>query len=350
MNIEELKAKALDFIRCGIAANYSGDRRGELMLQVYDPAAAIFEELEAVKAERDALKDELGGWESTLRSLVADKYNENETALDAVGNYVSDLNHDLDSLRARIEAAKKQEPFACYVGEGFIKYPAMNIASIKKAAEKFGYEFAELYTLPPVPAQECTFHGFDAQACMERSKEAPCEPVNHNSIPDFLLEMSRQMRHQDSRSTSHPFWQVRCHRYIPTEQGYNDHHWEICGDEGVIYRSTEEIELLQDYLIENHSEFLNARNEYHDAVDIGEWLRDDINEDDLPDGLRMIYVQQVEEVVSTHFTEHDARGFIERQQHNCPKLYTYVESAYWSPQIRKLQDWIISLTAERQNG
>jgi hypothetical protein len=30
----------------------------------------------------------------------------------------------------------------------------MNIASIKKAAEKFGYEFAELYTLPPMLAQQ----------------------------------------------------------------------------------------------------------------------------------------------------------------------------------------------------
>lgn len=254
-----------------------------------------------------------------------------KTHVGAVGHFaqmrteLEAVKDERDALRARIEAAEKQEAFACYVGEGFIKYPAMNIESIKLAADKFKYGFVELYTMPPMPAHK-------------------------NAIPEFLLEMSQQMRTQDSRSTSHPFWQVRCHRYIPTEQGYNDHHWEICGDEGVIYRSTEEIELLQDYLIENHSEFLNARNEYHDAVDIGEWLRDDINEDDLPDGLRMIYVQQVEEVVSTHFTEHDARGFIERQQHNYPKLYTYVESAYWSPQIRKLQDWIISLTAERQNG
>jgi len=199
--------------------------------------------------------------------------------------------------------------------------------------------------------QECTFHGFDAQSCMEHSKEVPCEPVNHNSIPDFLLEMSRQMRHQDSRSTSHPFWQVRCHRYIPTEQGYNDHHWEICGYEGVIYRSTDPIEQLHEYLIENHPEFVIERNEYHDAEDICDWLDEDFNgAAHLPDVLNLIYVQEIEEVVSTHFTEHDARGFIERQQHNYPKLYTYVESAYWSPQIRKLQDWIISLTAEQKNG
>lgn len=340
-HIEEPWKKFRDASGCGISS-INGDLIAEGLSEVdSDRIVACVNSLAGVPDE--LLQDD--------DKNIINRYTEHlkkETVRQA--DLLAEVTEERDALKAELEAAKKQEPFACYVGEGFIKYPAMNIASIKKAAEKFGYEFAELYTLPPVPAQECTFHGFDAQACMERSKEAPCEPVNHNSIPDFLLEMSRQMRHQDSRSTSHPFWQVRCHRYIPTEQGYNDHHWEICGDEGVIYRSTEEIELLQDYLIENHSEFLNARNEYHDAVDIGEWLRDDINEDDLPDGLRMIYVQQVEEVVSTHFTEHDARGFIERQQHNYPKLYTYVESAYWSPQIRKLQDWIISLTAERQNG
>ena len=73
--------------------------------------------------------------------------------------------------RARIEAAEKQEPFACYVGEGFLKYPAMNIASIKKAAKKFGYEFAELYKLPPMPAQQPNWkaeakRAFDAMMTM----------------------------------------------------------------------------------------------------------------------------------------------------------------------------------------
>jgi hypothetical protein len=41
-----------------------------------------------------------------------------------------------------------------------------------------------------------------------------------------------------------------------------------------------------------------------------------------------------------------AEQFIERKQHDYPKLYTYAESAYWSPQLRELQDWIKSLTQE----
>ncbi len=104
--------------------------------------------IEELKAELEAVKDELGGLESTLRSLVADKYNENETALDAVGNYISDLNHDLDSLRASIEAAEKQEPYG-YDSCGDLIYR-------KEDGLKSPNPIA-LYALPPMPAQQQTY-------------------------------------------------------------------------------------------------------------------------------------------------------------------------------------------------
>ena len=63
-----------------------------------------------------------------------------------------------------------------------------------------------------------------------------------------------------------------------------------------------------------------------------------------PPDVKKLYMQEIEEVVSTHLTEHDANWFISRKQHDYPPLYTYVVSAYWSPQLRELQDWIIGLT------
>lgn len=65
---------------------------------------------------------------------------------------------------------------------------------------------------------------------------------------------------------------------------------------------------------------------------------------DLPDDIKKFHMQEIEEVVSTHLTQHEAEWFIKRKQHDYPKLYTYVESAYWSPQLRELQDWVKSLT------
>ncbi|EGR2446752.1 TPA: DNA N-6-adenine-methyltransferase [Vibrio cholerae] len=46
-------------------------------------------------------------------------------------------------------------------------------------------------------------------------------------IPDFLIEMSKQMHEQNNRITADPIWQVRHKQYLVTEQGYNESHWEI---------------------------------------------------------------------------------------------------------------------------
>jgi len=129
-----------------------------------------------------------------------------------------------------------------------------------------------------------------------------------------------------------------------TEQGYDEHHWEICGDEGVVYSSLDPIDELYKYLDENREDFVSHWNEENHVDHISEWF-DPEDDDHLPDGLRRVYVQETEEIVSTHLTEAGAYQFIARKQHDYPKLYTYAESAYWSPQLRQLQDWIISLSA-----
>lgn len=168
------------------------------------------------------------------------------------------------------------------------------------------------------------------------------------AVPEFLLEMSKQMREQPNRMTAHPFWQVRCNRYLPTLEGYSEHHIEICGDDGVVYRSDRPVSDLHDYLVENHEEWCQQwAEENHDDDDWKEAVKCyfDLDCDDLPEELRKVPVQEVEEVVSTHLTQAGAEQFIKRKQHDYPKLFTYVESAYWSPQLRELQDWIISLTA-----
>lgn len=172
--------------------------------------------------------------------------------------------------------------------------------------------------------------------------------------PDWLLEMAEQMRDQPTRSTAHPFWQVRCKRHLPTAEGYNDSHYEVVGDEGVVWRSIDPIKGLVDHLLEHHEEWCRQWAEDHDHMDdcstVAEAIESffDASEGELPDGLTTVFVQEVEEVVTTHLTQADAEWFIKRKQHDYAPLYTYVESAYWSPQMRQLQDWIISLV--RQNG
>lgn len=162
-------------------------------------------------------------------------------------------------------------------------------------------------------------------------------------LPAFILEMSKQMTEQSNRCTAHPFWQVRCKRYEVTAEGYNEHHWILVNDDGEFFRSDHD-ENANDALLEHYPEFCEKWQNDNDQDDFFENF--DADYEDLPSGVTFLHVQEVEQVISTHLTEHDANWFIKRKQHDYPKLYTWVESAYWSPQFRQLQDWIISLTHE----
>ena len=178
-------------------------------------------------------------------------------------------------------------------------------------------------------------------------------------IPEFLLEMSKQMNEQDSRCTAHPFWQVRCKRYVVTEEGYNESHWELHSEdsEGIPtystlpfydnYAATEDFEnknkkWCSEWIEQNvEPETVGEDSAFTDFFDFENHKEDGWG---WPDGYRVVHFQEIEEVVSTHLTQHDAEQFIKRKQHDYPELYTWVESAYWSPQFKQLQDWIKSLT------
>lgn len=187
-------------------------------------------------------------------------------------------------------------------------------------------------------------------------------------IPAFLLEMSQQMHQQDNRCTAEPIWQVRCKRYLPTEEGYDEHHWEIVdtdGDATALYRSDKcDKKALAEWLAENDHQWCSnwlfdndIESEYSDTTHVHGPAFDEVfinafidkfnvesDHDQLPDPLKKFHLQETEEVIKTCFTEADALAFIARKQHDYPKLYTYVESMVFCPQMIQLRHWIMSLT------
>lgn len=177
-------------------------------------------------------------------------------------------------------------------------------------------------------------------------------------IPEFLIEMSQQMHQQSNRYTAEPIWQVRCKRYLVTADGYNESHWEIIEpDEGnMLYNSNEcDKRNLIDWLIDNESEWCNSwlKEQYENDLCAYsdefcevflQWFDVESDYDELPESLMKIHMQETEEVVKTCFTEVDALAFIARKQHDYPKLYTYVESMVFCPQMIQLRNWIMSLT------
>tara|TARA_R110001583_G_scaffold58417_3_gene174231 strand:- start:2983 stop:3528 length:546 start_codon:yes stop_codon:yes gene_type:complete len=174
----------------------------------------------------------------------------------------------------------------------------------------------------------------------------------NKTIPAFLIEMSKQMHEQDNRITAEPIWQVRYKQYLVTECGYNEHHWEIFDTDGctVLFTSqNSECSTLAEHIRESDPDWIRDFMVDFDQESFEDALYREINSrwfdfDDLPDGLVQFYMQEIEVIAKTCLTEADANWFIKRKQHDYPKLYTYVESMVFCPQMIELRNWIMSLT------
>lgn len=180
------------------------------------------------------------------------------------------------------------------------------------------------------------------------------------TIPKSLIELSKQMNESPSRCTSHPFWQVRTYEYLPTDSERNVDHWVLCDDEGVFFESNKNdyrdlAEVMKDRYPECFSavvkDYRDSYDELEDESDIDEFaLMFDIDYEELPLEVERVFMQKIETVVWTGLTEVAASQFIKRKSHDYPNgLFTYVESAYWSPQFSELMEWIKSLCREEEN-
>jgi hypothetical protein len=179
-----------------------------------------------------------------------------------------------------------------------------------------------------------------------------------SNLPAFLIEMSMQMHEQGNRMTADPIFQVRYKHYLVTAPDYNEHHWEIIepDDGGTLYHSEVcDKQRLAEWLVDYESDWCSKwfmeqwEDEQCDKSDGVVFAFCDLFDvendfDELPDSLMKIHLQETEEVVKTCLTEADANWFIQRKQHDYPKLYTYAESMCFCPQMIELRNWIMSLT------
>jgi len=179
-------------------------------------------------------------------------------------------------------------------------------------------------------------------------------------IPEFLLEMSRQINEQSNRSTAEPIYQVRQKEYLITQQDYNEHHFELVDDEGgVIYSSdTKSPSNSQDWLANLTDDYpewceiwMTQHHCFDDETDVEAFLRDHFNlddgDDEYPEGVRKVFLQETEKVIKSCLTEADAKAFISRKSHDYNGLYIYADSMVFCPQMIELRNWIKNLTGSK---
>lgn len=167
-------------------------------------------------------------------------------------------------------------------------------------------------------------------------------------IPEFLLEMSKQINTQDNRITADPLWMVCYDKEYPTSEDHSEfYQWlDYENEYHVIYCSktseTNESDIMQEYMKEYYQEWCNE-NLFDDDGD-EEVFDVDLHASYLPKHIEIVWLNTKQEVVKACLTEADANWFIERKQHDYQKLYTYVFSMCYCPQMIELRNWISSLT------
>jgi len=170
-------------------------------------------------------------------------------------------------------------------------------------------------------------------------------------IPDFLLEMSEQLNTQDNRITAEPIWQVCYDEKRVTDDDYHEFvEYGIFNDEGfeIIFSDERGSEYDEDYcqqtMLDRFPEYCKRyeeETEYaFDHFDISnEWC-------DLPGEIKRLFMKREKVVIRSCLTEADANFFIKRKQHDYPeKLYTYVDTMNYCPQMIELRNWIKGLNS-----
>lgn len=93
------------------------------------------------------------------------------------------------------------------------------------------------------------------------------------------------------------------------------------------------------------------RDEEEDDInELSTWFDPDDFYGQLPADMTIekLAMQKEREIVKACLTQDDADYFIKRKQHDYAKLYTYVESMIYCPQMIELRAWIKNLTLDNK--
>tara|TARA_R110000851_G_scaffold163724_1_gene307726 strand:+ start:217 stop:732 length:516 start_codon:yes stop_codon:yes gene_type:complete len=169
----------------------------------------------------------------------------------------------------------------------------------------------------------------------------------NTKIPKFLLEMSEQLNTQDNRITADPIFCVCYDEKLPTSEDYAEDGvftWYAPQECSEIGSSDDDlIEYLNDY----HGDFMSKFSEDED-INIEDIDIDCLEYETLPAEIHKIHQMTNRKIIKSSLTEIGAQQFIDRKQHDYPKLYIYAESMCYQHQMIELRQWIMSLTKEKK--
>lgn len=152
-----------------------------------------------------------------------------------------------------------------------------------------------------------------------------------------LKDISKEMKVQDNRLSSYPYFIVYDRRSIPMNPDYSPI-TSNAGDNGrTIYVHTE----LED------SEFDSVEELIEDGKASGYFESAEYEAiEQFKEEIREIYVQDIDVLKGVFLTEKAAKDFIDSQAHHLDRPYIYGESFYDNDEMRTVSEAIASLTPE----
>ena len=155
-------------------------------------------------------------------------------------------------------------------------------------------------------------------------------------LPQFLLDISKQLHSQDNRSTHHPCYCVQKHTF----QGGLDP--SLCDSNELMYVYEGET-LPEEWWSKITEAFDNDNIDEEVILDGEKYLLSD---------LETYGFKKDWETVQTFLTEEVAKNYLEANGHNLRKFgepRIYVESFHRNAEMIQLREWLLSLTSVKKS-
>lgn len=161
------------------------------------------------------------------------------------------------------------------------------------------------------------------------------QPVQGGGVPEWIQEISANLKTQDNRITADPLFVVFQKREIVTHEDfdYDRISWGSCDGEAPAH--------IQDEL-----------NELYDDVE-SDYFRDDeitLTTDDGTEIWQRAAIKAVDEFVTACFTEAGAKAYLENNGHNLRQPFIYVTSLYRNEEMKQLRDWLYTHPHNGEQG
>lgn len=174
---------------------------------------------------------------------------------------------------------------------------------------------------------------FNIGDLIDEPKYLDTSPPQSQGVPEWMGEISENLKTQDNRITADPLFAVFQKSPIVVDEDF-DHDRIVWVDDEGNEADTE----TADQLNAMRSDVYGLRYR-EDEIELGDEDRTE---------WRRLAIKEADQFVTACFTEAGASAYLKRDGHNLNQPFIFVTSLYRNEEMRQLRDWLLSTPAAPQ--